>query len=342
MLFEQLTEECPGNSRFFFNLGSCLSNLGNHPSAIIAYKQALQRNPLDADSLYYLGLAYLDCNLPGEAEKFFACCLAVDPDYGPVHSGLALAAYQRGNMEQAIASYRRVLDADPDNETAVHMLAALCGEKTERAPARYVQSLFDNYAPSFEQSLTGIGYDIPRQLRLLFDSRFGRQRRFQNALDLGCGTGLSGNAFHDLTDRMVGVDLSARMLAEAETKGIYHQLRQQELIAYLEESDAFFDLFLLTDVLVYLGNLAPLFGAIGRRALPHSLLLFSVEKGNGNAGYQLLPTGRYGHSRQYLAELIARSGLQVEARRDAGIRKQNDGWIEGEIYILSRVRQRTP
>ncbi|MEJ2688964.1 MAG: tetratricopeptide repeat protein [Deltaproteobacteria bacterium] len=334
-LFEQLTQENPDNFRFLFNLGSCLANLGNHAAAIVAYKQALQRNPLEADTLYFLGLSYLDCNLPEDAEKFFTCCLSVDPAYVRVHGGLARAAMQLGKMEQAIASYRKALDSEADRETAAHMLAALCGEKTERAPARYVQSLFDDYASCFEQSLTGIGYNIPWKLRSLFDNLFGRAKRFQNALDLGCGTGLSGSAFYDLTERMVGIDLSARMLREAEEKGIYDHLEQQDLVTYLKECGEFFDLFLLTDVLVYLGHLTDLFRAIGRRALPQALLLFSVEKGDG-AGYQLRPTGRYAHSRQYLEDLAYGNGFEIEACRATGIRKENEKWIEGEIYILSR------
>lgn len=334
-LYEQLVKEYPENPRFLFNLGSCLSALGRHAEAIDAYKAALLLNPLDADILYYLGLSFLDCDMPEVAEKFLSYCLAVEPGYLRAHCQLAHAACRLGKTEQAVASYRLALNSESDRDIAGHMLSALCGRTTERAPDRYVRSLFDNYAGSFEKSLTGIGYDIPRQLRKLLDHRLERHRRFQNVVDLGCGTGLSGSAFSDLADKIIGVDLSAGMLEEASAKGIYHHLRQKDLIAYLLESSEIFDLFLLTDVLVYLGNLVPLFSAMAERAAPDALFLFSVERGGEMTGYQLQATGRYAHSSQYIEEVATQNGLSVLVRQDTGIRKQDEEWIAGEIYILS-------
>ena len=41
---------------------------------------------------------------------------------------------------------------------------------------------------------------------------------FGTMLDLGCGTGLAGAAFRPLVDWLVGVDLSAGMIAQARGK----------------------------------------------------------------------------------------------------------------------------
>src|SRR6185312_3401290 len=43
-------------------------------------------------------------------------------------------------------------------------------------------------------------------------------------LDLGCGTGLAGTAFAPLADRLVGVDLSPAMVAQAENKQLYDRV----------------------------------------------------------------------------------------------------------------------
>jgi hypothetical protein len=45
--------------------------------------------------------------------------------------------------------------------------------------------------------------------------------RFGAMLDLGCGTGLGGAAFRAFVDRLVGVDLSPAMVAQASAKGLY-------------------------------------------------------------------------------------------------------------------------
>src|SRR5512135_3338708 len=39
--------------------------------------------------------------------------------------------------------------------------------------------------------------------------------RFRRALDVGCGTGLSSVALHDMADEVVGVDVSLDMLRRA-------------------------------------------------------------------------------------------------------------------------------
>ena len=47
---------------------------------------------------------------------------------------------------------------------------------------------------------------------------------FGAMLDLGCGTGLGGAAFRPFVDRLVGVDLSPAMIAQAAAKGLYDRL----------------------------------------------------------------------------------------------------------------------
>lgn len=48
--------------------------------------------------------------------------------------------------------------------------------------------------------------------------------RFKRCLDLGCGTGLSGQAVSALCDRIVGVDLSPAMVRRATEKQVYRRL----------------------------------------------------------------------------------------------------------------------
>ena len=88
---------------------------------------------------------------------------------------------------------------------------------------------------------------------------------FAHALDLGCGTGLAGVAFRDCVERLEGIDLSPGMVAEARAKGIYDALHVGEVVAHLKAAtDRQFDLILAADVLVYVGDLAPLFLEVAR------------------------------------------------------------------------------
>ena len=55
-----------------------------------------------------------------------------------------------------------------------------------------------------------LGYQTPTHLRALYGDQ-----PIQRMLDLGCGTGLSGQAFADIATHITGVDLSPNMLARA-------------------------------------------------------------------------------------------------------------------------------
>jgi len=43
-------------------------------------------------------------------------------------------------------------------------------------------------------------------------------------LDAGCGTGLSGVLFRNLSSHLMGVDVSRRMVQRAEARGVYDEL----------------------------------------------------------------------------------------------------------------------
>ena len=55
-----------------------------------------------------------------------------------------------------------------------------------------------------------------------------------NILDVGCGTGLCGALLSPYARRLVGVDLSDRMLDQARERNIYDELVKGELTAYLD------------------------------------------------------------------------------------------------------------
>src|SRR4029450_10362596 len=113
--------------------------------------------------------------------------------------------------------------------------------------------------------------------------------------------------------RLVGVDLSARMLAQAQARKVYDEVVKSELTAYLLDSPGAFDLIVSADTLVYFG---PLEGGVSAAA--HALrsggrLIFPVEELSGagsDAGYSINLHGRYSHTRQYLARVLADANLQ--------------------------------
>ncbi len=74
------------------------------------------------------------------------------------------------------------------------------------------------------------------------------------ALDLGCGTGLYPQILANSFDRVLGCDISRRMLAEAQKKAVRELLAQASLPCLPFQRGAF-DLILMTRVLSHLADL---------------------------------------------------------------------------------------
>ena len=123
-------------------------------------------------------------------------------------------------------------------------------------PEAYVARLFDDYAPRFDAHLTkALDYRAPALIAEALDLA-APGRRFASALDIGCGTGLMGEAVRDRVDRLVGVDLSPGMIARARERGLYDELEVAEAAAFLARTaPGAYDCILAADALCYFGEL---------------------------------------------------------------------------------------
>ena len=89
---------------------------------------------------------------------------------------------------------------------------------------RFVEKTFDSFAASFESKLAKLLYRAPELVAaMLADSDVEASKRL-DVLDAGCGTGLCGPLIAPYARRLVGVDLSARMLAQAHARKVYDEL----------------------------------------------------------------------------------------------------------------------
>ena len=90
--------------------------------------------------------------------------------------------------------------------------------------------------PSTGAGRRALNYRAPALLRDAVEAACkaaGRPMRFGTMLDLGCGTGLAGEAFRAHVDWLVGVDLSPGMIAQARKKTIYDRLQAEDLSVFL-------------------------------------------------------------------------------------------------------------
>lgn len=320
--------------------GNALQSLQQFDAALHSYDRAIALKPDRAEAHCWRGTALQRLRQFDLALADYERALALRPDYPLAHQyrGNALRALMR--KDEAIAAYRRALAQGGDAAAIGYALAALgAGDAPAAAPADYVKSLFDQYADHFDQHLVDVlAYRMPA----LLDAAIRRATTSDHldTLDLGCGTGLCGPYLRPYSRSLTGVDLSGKMLDKARERGLYDTLACAELGAFLSGRADDCDLLVAADVLVYFGDLAPLFAQAHRALRAGGLFCFSVEAADGDGDdFALRASHRYAHSLPYLRRLAGTTGFGVlEAALQAG--RQENGAHVGTYAMLLRRAQR--
>jgi predicted TPR repeat methyltransferase len=318
------------------NLGVILKAEGHVLRAIDCYKRAIEANPTLGEAYNNLANAYQEIGELPEAVDAYLLAAERMPDSDTVHYNVGMLLDRQGQSQDALVHLRRALELNPERSDARHLVAALEGRTTRTAPTDYVRKLFDDYAPRFEAHLVGdLQYRTHTEMVGLLN-RYRRGRQFAHALDLGCGTGLVGGAVREFVDRLIGIDLSEKMLRQAEVKGIYESLHARDIDGYLTDSEAVFDLMLASDVFVYIGALDETIRLISEHLTPGGLLAFSVEAEVPAAAWVLRPSGRYGHGDAYIASLMAENGFLIVDKLRTVLRKDRGKPVAGIVYLVEK------
>jgi predicted TPR repeat methyltransferase len=158
-------------------------------------------------------------------------------------------------------------------------------------------------------------------------------------LDLGCGTGLSGEAFKDLASggRLDGIDLSPGMIEEARRRNIYSDLMVEDFETALAAPGLYYDLIIAGDALIYHGDLLPVLSGAVRRLEPEGFCLFTVEKMIGE-GWEQTPANRFHHSEAYLRSCAGKSGFAVAEIMECALRSESNAAVEGFAVALTKSR----
>lgn len=283
------------------------------------------------------GLALRDEGDFEGAASVFEQAIELAPDWPEARFALADALQEAGRRDDAVAAFAAYLVRDPEDTMGATIRLALLGAapQPDRLPDAYIKTLFDQYAPRFEESLVGrLSYEAPFHLREALDALWPVSAPEGRVLDLGCGTGLVGEALRRRAAWLEGIDLSPNMIEQARRKGVYDHLEVAEAVTALTGSRGGFDIVCAADVLIYLGDLAPLFAAVRRTLVPDGLFAFTVQRTEGD-GFLLGGDHRYSHSRAYIERTAAQAGLRVRYLADAIYRTEKGRGVLGLVAILS-------
>lgn len=283
------------------------------------------------------GIARREAGEMGMASALFGEAASFDPDSALAHFLLGQAREALGAREAAVEAYRRTRSLDPADRYGAGLALARLGAAPApaKAPDAFVRDLFDQYADKFDAALVEtLHYRAPALLveairRALGPGPF-------DIYDAGCGTGLMGVAIRPMARRLAGGDLSLRMVEKARARGVYDQLDTGDLVALLGAAPGAYNLVTAADVLVYIGDLAPVFAAAARALRTGGGFAFTVERGSAE-GWSLGESGRYAHGADYLRKLAADHGFAVAVLDEVSTRDDRSAPVPGLVCVLRKT-----
>lgn len=276
------------------------------------------------------------------AREAFAQAVALDPAAATWHAAEALRHAAANRRDEARGLIARGLELMPQDPELAHMAAAAEGRAADRASDAYVAAHFDAFADSFDDVLVErLGYRLPDLVCSALERHVAAPLGV--VLDAGCGTGLCAARLRKLARRLVGVDLSARMLTRARALGLYDELLVADLATWLAQdaqADGF-DAIIAADVLVYFGDLRPPLAAAAQALRPGGVLVFSTERAEHDAGYFLEPSGRFSHDPRYVARVAVEAGLEQLESREVSYRMEGGEPVGSTIVCLRLASPRS-
>ena len=152
--------------------------------------------------------------------------------------------------------------------------------KTTPYTAAGAKPLYDEWVGTYDDTLKSWGWTPPRLIAEKLTAMGYGDKADTKVLDLGCGTGLSGEKLkeHKIGTYMVGIDISPKSIEhlEKEKPGLYsegHASNLDEKLTILKDGD--FDVAISSGVMSYIENYPNFYGEVIRALKPGAVFCFT-------------------------------------------------------------------
>lgn len=327
-------------------MGNSYSELEGYEASINCFMKALSIDPYDAWLYNYISQSYQkNGNYKASLKNAWKAVQLGSEIENAHHINLGYLFYEIGtekgldSIKECVALWYKNYGQNP---IVSYMCKALVGsKKVSRAEQEYVEDIFDIFAPDFESVLASLDYQAPRLIEEMLSNIYQQQRGEKlRILDLGCGTGLCGKFLQKYAKPkgLEGVDLSAKMLEEAERKKVYYNLVQEDINSYLTQNTKPYDLMVSSDVFTYFGRLDELFENINKNLENNGRLIFSISENNQDKNnYTLHPSGRFLHNINYVKNMLEKNGFQMEKTAHEKLRNEGEKKVMGYIISAKKI-----
>ena len=142
-MYVKAVELDPMDAESMYRIGVLHDRRGNSTLAARAYARAVEANPEHARALQGLGLAYLETRDLEYAESLLQRAVAIDPGLWRAHSTLGVIADMRADYSIAGAHYAQALALQPQNATVLNNqgYSAYLAGRLDEAEAAFLDAL---------------------------------------------------------------------------------------------------------------------------------------------------------------------------------------------------------
>lgn len=329
----------PDSGMYRANFGAALALAGRGREAAAELERSLEIRPDNPVAKRNLGVVIAGTLRGPNAISGLERAVTLAPDAPEPHLALAHAYLEARRGHEAAEMASKVLELKitaKQAEQARFLREAALGTSPERAPAAYVRELFDVYAPHFDTELVEkLRYRTPDLLgAMLAELALPADGA---ALDLGCGTGLSGLVLKRFAERVTGADISGKMLELAGKRGVYDALVECDFLDWLpHQVPGQFRIVMAADVLNYIGDLAPVVRLVAPLLHAGGIFAFSLEKPDAGAPVQLTSALRFQHNADAVIAAADAVGFDLAVRAEAEMRKEAGKPVIGSLLALRK------
>ena len=281
------------------------------------------KNPLK--STFDLGCDLMERGAYEEAKIRFKIVLWRRPTLADGWYNMAMCHFSLGEQGEGLNALNKALALNPKDEMALYMKASYKnGEFAETytphtVPLPVIRHFFGGQAAGYDDAELLKGYQahsyVLAQLAEL------PIRPMASLLDAGCGTGLCGALVKPLVHKLVGIDVTPQMVAQARALSLYDELLEGDLRDHLLNAPApLYDYILAAHVMPWVGGLTPVMDGVARALKPEGYFIFTAYALQAMEGYRFVPDiKQFVHTRHYLKACAERAGLKAVSLKEITI-----------------------
>ena len=326
----QALDEREDNPVVWLALGDAYVNLGHYAVAVDSYEKLSELTTVTDEIKLNWGRALLKEKRYEQAFDLLNQINDVSDDLFILMSEILFKMRQVGLRKEACekASFWRL--SRPLNVDIEYLCSAfLNDQETGSAPLTYVRLINDAYAlEQAYQTANDKNYFGAAILDQILDKIKCPIGQSMNVLDAGCGTGAAADILKDVSRPkgcLTGVDISAIALDLASDRGVYDDLKEDDMLSYFNACDEEYDLIVCLNSLCYFSDLAVVFKAARKALKPNGIFIFTVLNSSSEQAYSVDIYGCYSHNAEYVDRCLMAENFQKQHHLNDMLWKEKQG-----------------